>query len=155
MLFEAYSDGASGRHSGMPGGWGWVLCVDRQVVACDYGGSVSTTNNVMELTAGIRALKHVKNLWTSPNPVVLISDSQLVLGLASGKMHAEKNVELANEIRDLLQSMRGTVRWVRGHQLKKSVPWESYSQDVLCNHKCDLLAGLGKSEAGRSDMVST
>ena len=58
MEIKVYTDGACVGNPG-PGGWGSVLeCGDYKKEI--YGGAILTTNNIMELTAVIEALKLVK-----------------------------------------------------------------------------------------------
>ena len=57
-IIYIYTDGACRGNPG-PGGWGAVLeCGDYKKEIC--GGSLLTTNNIMELTAVIEALKIIK-----------------------------------------------------------------------------------------------
>ena len=58
---EIFTDGACSGNPG-PGGWGAVLRYgDTEKELCE--GSASTTNNRMELTAAIEALKALKEPW--------------------------------------------------------------------------------------------
>ena len=69
---EIFTDGACSGNPG-PGGWGAVLryqTVEREI----SGGELDTTNNRMELTAVIKALKLLKE----PCEVILCSDSKYV-----------------------------------------------------------------------------
>jgi ribonuclease HI len=68
-----YTDGACKQNPNGPGGWGVVLSSGphrREL----HGGSSSTTNNRMELTAVIEALTALKG----PSEVVLFTDSEYV-----------------------------------------------------------------------------
>ena len=80
---EVYTDGACSGNPG-PGGWGAVLRYrfDGKVYEKELsGGDASTTNNRMELTAFIEALRQLKE----PCEVRLCSDSQYVInGLEKG-----------------------------------------------------------------------
>ena len=80
---EVYTDGACSGNPG-PGGWGAVLRYrfNGQVYEKELsGGDDSTTNNRMELTAFIEALRQLKE----PCEVRLCSDSQYVInGLQKG-----------------------------------------------------------------------
>lgn len=149
MLWEIYSDGSSSGRSDEPGGWAWVLCQNQQPIASKYGGHYRTTNNIMEMTGAIEGLNYLKDskLWQHGQPVILISDSKITLGLANGTMSASVNKELAKNLRDLLWGFRGTTRWVKGHQFKKSMDWTQLHKDVMFNHRCDQLADLGRKEA--------
>ncbi|MBM3339610.1 MAG: ribonuclease HI, partial [Betaproteobacteria bacterium] len=55
---EIYTDGACKGNPG-PGGWGVVLRFGEQVKEL-FGGQANTTNNRMELTAAIEALKALR-----------------------------------------------------------------------------------------------
>lgn len=80
---EVYTDGACSGNPG-PGGWGAVLryrfggkVYEKEL----SGGDSSTTNNRMELTALIEALRQLKE----PCQVQLCTDSQYVInGLQKG-----------------------------------------------------------------------
>ena len=80
---EVYTDGACSGNPG-PGGWGAVLRYrfNGKVYEKELsGGDDSTTNNRMELTAFIEALRQLKE----PCEVQLCSDSQYVInGLQKG-----------------------------------------------------------------------
>ena len=68
-----YTDGACSGNPG-PGGWGAILMINENKKEIS-GGNKNTTNNVMELTAVIEALKLLKR----PCNVNLYSDSAYVV----------------------------------------------------------------------------
>jgi len=69
---EIYTDGACRGNPG-PGGWGALLMYgDTEKEIC--GGELNTTNNRMELTAAIEALRLLKR----PCELTLYTDSQYV-----------------------------------------------------------------------------
>lgn len=68
-----YTDGACSGNPG-PGGWGSILMINDNKKEIS-GGSPDTTNNIMELTAVIEALKLLKR----PCKVDLYSDSAYVV----------------------------------------------------------------------------
>ena len=69
---EIYTDGACRGNPG-PGGWGvWMIVGSHEKEL--FGGDAVTTNNRMELTAVIKALRALKR----PCKVVLHTDSQYV-----------------------------------------------------------------------------
>ena len=83
---EVYTDGACSGNPG-PGGWGAVLRYrfNGKVYEKELsGGDDSTTNNRMELTAFIEALRQLKE----PCEVRLCSDSQYVITYVWVKGHA-------------------------------------------------------------------
>lgn len=140
-MISVYSDGSSGARGGKAGGWAFVVVRDEvEVITAGYGSDPSTTNNVMELTGAIRGLEAVAvaramGLVRPDELIELVSDSQYVLGLASGGYTPSTNLELAKEVKRLLSDLNGRTRWVRGHQ---GDTW---------NERCDSLARKGKDEA--------
>lgn len=68
-----YTDGACSYNPG-PGGWGAILIYGNNPPKEISGGNAETTNNQMELTAVIEALKHLKE----PCEVELFTDSAYV-----------------------------------------------------------------------------
>ena len=118
-----YTDGACSGNPG-PGGWGAVLCYKGTEKELS-GGEAMTTNNRMELTAAVSALKALKE----PCRVYLYSDSKyLVDSLMKGWVIAwEKrgwvkadkkpalNADLWQELLRLDKVHEITYHWVKGH----------------------------------------
>ena len=120
---EIYTDGACSGNPG-PGGWGAVLIyngVEKQL----SGSEKETTNNRMELSAVITALKALKE----PCNVTLTTDSKYVCDainkgwLNSWKKNSWKkadkkpvlNIDLWQELLPLLDKHRVEFIWVKGH----------------------------------------
>lgn len=120
---EIFTDGACSGNPG-PGGWGAILRyngIEKEL----SGGEPNTTNNRMELSAVIFALKALKE----PCEVTLYSDSQYVCNAltqgwakkwrANGWMRNKKepalNPELWGELLDLCEVHSVNVVWVKGH----------------------------------------
>ena len=59
MNIAVYTDGACSNNPGI-GGWGVVILKNNKETVCLNGGMINTTNNQMELTATINALKYFK-----------------------------------------------------------------------------------------------
>ena len=132
---QAYTDGACSGNPG-PGGWGVVLQFgdhERELM----GGENDTTNNRMELTAAIEALKALKE----PCRIALTTDSTYVKDgitkwLSNWKRNGWKTAAkkpVANQ--DLWQQLDESVirhqvrwHWVKGH-----------AGNPL-NERCDVLA---------------
>lgn len=130
-----YTDGACSGNPG-PGGWGALLSfngVEKEL----SGGEAETTNNRMELTAVIEALKALKE----PCAVELFTDSQYIeKALNEGWLESWKrkgwkrkggelkNIELWRELDGLLSIHSVGFKWVRGHA------------DNEMNNRCDALA---------------
>ncbi|MCD8339557.1 MAG: ribonuclease HI, partial [Burkholderiales bacterium] len=120
-LVEIWTDGASKGNPG-PGGWGALLTYKQHRKEL-YGGSLLTTNNQMELTAAIEALKRLK--WRCK--VIIHTDSEYVqkgmtLWIANWQRknwkRGEKPVKNAELWKSLLEeSQKHDVDWVwvRGH----------------------------------------
>jgi len=144
-MIEIFTDGACRGNPG-PGGWGVLLRAGKHEKEL-WGGEAHTTNNRMEMTAVIEALKALKK----PSEVVLTTDSQYVRkGITewiegwkrnNWKTAAKKpvkNVELWQEIDALAANHQIDWRWVKGH----SGHSENERVDDLANRGIDeLLAG--------------
>lgn len=135
-ILSIYTDGSSHAKGGLPIGYAFVAAIGDVVIDTGTGGHVSGTNNVAEISAAIMgiewAAKHYHDKNGSPL-IELVSDSMLVLGLASGVYKPTKNVELAKKLHDLFNKYCWRTRWVRGH-----------SGDKM-NEMCDELAKSAKN----------
>jgi ribonuclease HI len=124
-----YSDG-SGNTFDSDGGYGFRMLVDGIQCTDGSGYLKKATNNVAELQAAIKGLECAKAYMKSYSEVhdyeqyktqynvTLISDSQLVLGYASGKYMC-KAIHLSTyyiKIRALHDELNITTKWERGHQ---------------------------------------
>ena len=136
-----WTDGACSGNPG-PGGWGAILRFgDNEKELC--GGEAETTNNRMELTAAIEALKALKK----PCRVDLTTDSQYVKGGITGwiinwkkngwKTAAKKpvkNADLWLELDEVTQNHQVTWHWIKGHAGHPE------------NERADELARMGMSK---------
>lgn len=120
---EIYTDGACSGNPGA-GGWGAILrygTVEKEL----SGGESETTNNRMELTAVIEALKALKK----PCNIVLYTDSRYVMDgvnewmpnwkvngwRTSNKKTPVKNIDLWQTLESLLEKHKIKWVWVKGH----------------------------------------
>ena len=123
MAVNVYTDGACSGNPGI-GGWGVVMLIDDCEPIHLNGGSFNTTNNKMELTAAIEALKYFKknstiNLFTDSKYVKDGIESWIVNWKKNGWKTASKKpvknkmlwVELDNQI------ARHSInwQWIKGH----------------------------------------
>ena len=131
-----YTDGACSGNPG-PGGWGAILMMGdvRKEIS---GGSENTTNNIMELSAVIEALKLLKR----PCKVNVFSDSAYVVNAFNQKWiygwikknwrtaggDSVKNKELWQELYSLTKVHDVTFNKVKGHA------------DNEFNNRCDEMA---------------
>ena len=120
---DIYTDGSC-RYNPGPGGWGAVLVYGKREKELS-GGEAETTNNRMELTAAIMALRALKE----PCEVHLCSDSKyLIDGLEKGWARSWRakrwkkpdrsralNPELWEELLALEEIHRIEYEWVKGH----------------------------------------
>jgi ribonuclease HI len=125
---KIYTDGSSLGNPG-PGGWGTVI-IEKEKIIHELGGhEKDTTNNRMELTAVIEALKYIiKN--HKKDQVEIFADSTYVLGgVTSWIENWEKNgwrtankkpvlnQDLWKELIELIRSYDNKIIWqkVKGH----------------------------------------
>ncbi len=120
---DIFTDGACSGNPG-PGGWGAILRY-RGTDKCISGGDAQTTNNRMELSAVIEALKLLKE----PCEVTLWTDSKYVAdGLGkgwaagwkrNGWRKADKkpalNPDLWDELLTLNDKHQIKIKWIKGH----------------------------------------
>ena len=123
----AFTDGAAKGNPG-PGGWGAIVVTPDRLVTELGGGAPHTTNNRMELSGAIAALRHVSD---RPGRVAIYTDSTYVIqGITQwvwgwrkrGWKTAQGTDVLNRDLWDELSALvgaraRGEVHWcwVRGH----------------------------------------
>lgn len=147
-MIYVYADGSSTGRSNRPGGYGWIIVQDGKIRYAGHGGSPHTTNNLMEMEGAFQGLTALvrSGIRADGELVTLVSDSQYVLGIASGAYTPTKNLEEATALRGLASALSIRTQWVRGHSLLQGTDWKQYDQHVLMNERCDQLARLGKFE---------
>lgn len=131
-----FTDGSCSGNPG-PGGWACILKYNStEKELC--GGEKNTTNNRMEMTAVIQALKALKE----PCDVELYTDSQYICNSINnewvfswkknGWKKADKkpalNIELWEEILKLIEIHNVNFNWIKGHVGHRE------------NERCDKLA---------------
>ncbi len=117
-----YTDGACKGNPGV-GGWGALLRYGQHEKEL-LGGAAETTNNRMELTAVIEALRALKR----SSRVQICTDSQYVKngmeswiegwkknGWQTASKQPVKNADLWRELDALVQQHQVTWTWVKGH----------------------------------------
>jgi ribonuclease HI len=109
------TDGACSGNPG-PGGWGAIL-VQGDVYRELGGGVLETTNNRMEMMAGIEALKYARanGMVELSTPITIISDSQLFSKGATGEWKRKANLDLWNEYDQVAAGLNIQFEWVKGH----------------------------------------
>lgn len=132
---KIFTDGACKGNPG-PGGWGVILRMGSHEKEIS-GGEELTTNNRMELRAGVEALKALKK----PCNVILTSDSKYLVkgatewlsgwsknGWKNSKGDPVVNKDLWEELVPLLKAHNVQFNWVKGHNGHPE------------NERCDALA---------------
>lgn len=133
MKATIYTDGASVPNPGR-GGYAAIIYWDgkrKELV----GSNPFTTNNRMEITAVLVALRFLKE-EVGPCSVTLHSDSSYVVNSINAWMRSwekkewkkKKNVDLWKEMLELCNYHKVTAKWVKGHSGNPN------------NERCDELA---------------
>ena len=139
---KIYTDGACKGNPG-PGGYGCIIVQDGKTLELK-GGQKNTTNNIMEMTAIIVALQHLKK----PCEIELTTDSQYVVKGMTEWIHGwirknrvtaskqpVKNKEQWLQLKQLNERHKVKWIWVRGHNGHP----ENERADVLANQGVDEL----------------
>ena len=122
-ILEIYTDGACSGNPGA-GGWGAILRYGKTEKELS-GAEAETTNNRMELTAVIEALKAL----TRDCDIVIHTDSRYVMDgvqswlpnwkknnwRTSNKKSAVKNIDLWQQLDELLSRHKIRWIWIKGH----------------------------------------
>ena len=123
MKITIYTDGACSGNPGI-GGWGAVILIEDAKPVHLHGGSDHTTNNQMELTAAIEALKY----FSESSTLNFFTDSKYVKEGIESWVHnwkkngwkttakkPVKNKELWKELDAQITKHTINWQWVKGH----------------------------------------
>jgi ribonuclease HI len=129
---EIFSDGSCLGNPG-PGGWGSIIRLSGEEVEIT-GGKKHTTNNEMELSGVIEALKWLKE----PSEVTVTTDSQYVVkgmtewiagwkrnGWKTASKQPVKNRHFWEDLSKLSEIHKIHWKWVRGH--------DGHNENERCN----------------------
>ena len=149
MKVKAYTDGACSGNPG-PGGWGVYLVAENNVgkvlkEETLYGKDEETTNQIMELTAAIKALE---NLNRQNIEIIIFTDSKYVIdgitkwifGWLKNNWNTASKKPVANrslweQLFNLTKNQNVKWEWVKGHAGVPGI------------EKADSLAVKGREEA--------
>jgi ribonuclease HI len=120
-MIEVFTDGACQGNPG-PGGWAWAIAPEGVVFGS--GGAKHTTNQRMEMTAVLEALRAVDG-----DSITIVSDSTYVVhcfrdrwyvkwqsnGWKNSKKEPVANADLWKPLIELVLERRPAFRWVKGH----------------------------------------
>jgi len=122
-MIKIYTDGACSGNPGI-GGWGVVILENNNDPIYLNGGDNNTTNNRMELSAALNALKFFKE----KKELTLITDSKYLKdgiqswiqnwkknGWKTASKKPVKNKELWLDLDEMIMKHNITWQWVKGH----------------------------------------
>lgn len=135
---SAYTDGSCLGNPG-PGGWAFVLVEGESAASkkifFKHSGSVSdTTNNRMEMTAFLEALKYLREKFSSQH-VQIFSDSNLLVQTINQGWKRKANLDIWQEIAENSVDVDFNLQWVKAHHVDQF------------NNECDRLAQLAAQKA--------
>lgn len=126
MTVQIYTDGSCLGNPG-PGAWAYLIRRDGKEFRKE-GGEPYTTNNRMELSAVIEALRWLEKEHPNEQILDIYSDSTWVISTITKNWKRKKNLDLWERLTPLLLNKRITWNWVRGHNGHKE------------NEDCDVRA---------------
>lgn len=109
-----YTDGSALNNGSPDSGCGWACkLIYRGYELMKSGGDKGKTNNVMEMTAVLEAMKAITD---KSIPVELFSDSKYVVETLNGNYQIKKNIDLWNAILAEKEKFADIqFIWVKGH----------------------------------------
>jgi len=108
-----HTDGSCSGNPG-PGGWGAVIHFDDEEIKIS-GGEKDTTNNRMEMTAIIEALKWLREKDLLERSIEIFSDSNLIIQTMNKGWKKKANIDLWAEMDKQRAWLNITWTWVKGH----------------------------------------
>ena len=144
---EIFTDGGCKGNPG-PGGYGCIIRGDGNVLELK-GSHPQTTNNIMEMTAAIVALKEL----SQPYQVTLTTDSQYLVkgmtewihnwikkGWLTASKQPVKNKELWQELHSLSKQHKITWIWVKGHAgHPENERCDQLANEAMDNIECEFV----------------
>lgn len=141
---KVYTDGACSGNPG-PGGWGFAIIENDNILYSDASFFEHTTNNKMELTAAIKGIEFMKNHYPHISSFPVHTDSTYTMNSMKDWVHNWKkknwkksngkpieNPELIKKLYSLCYESGITVDWVKvkAHQKKTSKDYDPFNDYV-------------------------
>lgn len=137
-MIEAFTDGSC---KGNPGPGGWCAILLKKNISKPFkilrGRETATTNNRMEMTAVIEALRFLHENDFQREDVILYTDSNLIVQTLNRGWKRKANLDLWEELDHLNEELQVEYVWIKGHANNK---W---------NGECDRLAVAEASRAAK------
>ena len=134
-----FTDGGCSGNPG-PGGWAFVITRDGQELIASSGGDRQTTNNRMELTAVIEALRHILKMQEPVDSIEINTDSQYVKNGITQWIHNWKRNGWRTASKDPVKNKE---YWIALDELAGKLPiswkWVKGHAGIDLNEKCDSL----------------
>lgn len=113
-----YTDGSALNNGSPDSGCGWACkLIYRGCELMKSGSDKGKTNNVMEMTAVLQAMRAITN---KSIPAEVFSDSKYVVETLNGNFKIKKNVELWQELMaEKAKFVDIRFIWVKGHDISK------------------------------------
>ncbi len=112
-----HTDGSCSGNPG-PGGWGAVIHFEDEEIKIS-GGEKDTTNNRMEMTAIIEALKWLREKDLLERSIEVFSDSNLIIQTMNKGWKKKANQDLWAEMDKQRAWLNIKWTWVKGHANNK------------------------------------
>jgi len=117
---EIYTDGSCRGNPG-PGGWAAIFLEKKSHSSMQTpfkilkGHDPDTTNNRMEMTAVIEALRYIDDEKLQSAEITLYSDSNLVIQTLLQGWKRKANLDLWEELDELGEELDVNYVWIKGH----------------------------------------
>lgn len=140
---EIYTDGSCRGNPG-PGGWAAIFLEknEKKPFQVLKGRASDTTNNRMEMTAVIEALRFIDAHKLHGAEITLYSDSNLIIQTLIQGWKRKANLDLWEELDELNEELDIEYMWVKGHDKNH---W---------NNECDKVAQKESLSAQKSKSVT-
>ncbi len=138
-MIEVYTDGSCKGNPG-PGGWAAILLKknNNKPFKVIKGHESDSTNNRMEMSAIIEALRFLYENDFQQEDITVYSDSNLIVQTLNRGWKRKANIDLWEELDHLNEEMQVEYIWVKAHHTNH---W---------NNECDKLALSEATKASKS-----